>query len=74
MLAIRLPVEIEDRLDNLAKRTGRSKTFYAREAILEHLENLEDLYLAEQVMQRIESGEESTSTLDEVEARLGLAD
>ena len=74
MLAIRLPVEIEDRLDNLAKRTGRSKTFYAREAILEHLENLEDLYLAEQVLRRIESGEESTSTLDEVEARLGLAD
>lgn len=74
MLAIRLPVEIEDRLDNLARRTGRSKTFYAREAILEHLENLEDLYLAEQVVRRIESGEESTSTLDEVEARLGLAD
>lgn len=74
MLAIRLPEEIEARLDNLAKRTGRSKTFYAREAILEHLENLEDLYLAEQVMRRIDSGEESTSSLDEVEARLGLAD
>ena len=74
MLAIRLPVEIEARLDNLAKRTGRSKTFYAREAILEHLENLEDLYLAEQVMRRIESAGESTSTLGEVEARLGLAD
>ena len=74
MLAIRLPVEIEARLDNLAKRTGRSKTFYAREAILAHLENLESLYLAEQVMRRIESGEENTSTLDEVEARLGLAD
>jgi RHH-type rel operon transcriptional repressor/antitoxin RelB len=74
MLAIRLPVEIEARLDSLAKRTGRSKTFYAREAILEHLENLESLYLAEQVMRRIESGEESTSTLDEVEVRLGLAD
>jgi RHH-type rel operon transcriptional repressor/antitoxin RelB len=74
MLAIRLPEEIEARLDSLAKRTGRSKTFYAREAILEHLENLEDLYLAEQVMRRIDSGEENTSTLDEVEARLGLAD
>ncbi len=74
MLAIRLPEEIEASLDNLAKRTGRSKTFYAREAILEHLGNLEDLYLAEQVMRRIDSGEESTSSLDEVEARLGLAD
>ena len=74
MLAIRLPEDIEERLDKLAKRTGRSKTFYAREAILQHLDDLEDLYLAEQVMQRIESGEERTSTLDDVEARLGLAD
>lgn len=74
MLAIRLPKEIEDRLDKLAKRTGRSKTFYAREAILEHLDDLEDLYLAEQVVRRIRSDDEPTSTLDEVEARLGLAD
>lgn len=77
MLAIRLPEDIEARLENLAKRTGRSKTFYAREAILEHLEHLEhleDLYLAEQVVQRIRKGEERTYTLEEVEARLGLAD
>ena len=74
MLAIRLPAEIEARLDTLARRTGRSKTFYAREAILAHLDDLEDLYLAQQVMQRIQSGEERTFTLDEVEARLGLAD
>lgn len=74
MLAIRLPEEIEERLDKLAKRTGRSKTFYAREAILAHLDDLEDLYLAEQVTRRIESGEERTSSLDDVEARLGLAD
>lgn len=74
MLAIRLPEEIEARLDNLAKRTGRSKTFYARQAILEHLDDLEDLYLAEQVVRRIQDGEEPTSSLDDVEARLGLAD
>ena len=74
MLAIRLPEESEVRLDNLAKRTGRSKNFFALEAILEHLDNLEDLYLAEQVKMRIENGEERTSTLAEVEARLGLAD
>ena len=73
MLAIRLPEEIEARLDNLAKRTGRSKTFYAREAILEYLDDMEDLYLAEQVMRRIRSGEERISTLEQVEKRLGLA-
>lgn len=74
MLAIRLPEEIEARLDKLAKRTGRSKTFHAREAILKHLDDLEDLHLAEQVTMRIERGEERTSTLKEVGERLGLAD
>ncbi len=52
MLAIRLKTDIEKRLENLAKRTGRTKTFYAREAILEHLEDLEDIYLAKQRLQR----------------------
>ena len=47
MLAIRLPPEIEARLAELARRTGRTKSFYAREAILNHLDELEDVYLAE---------------------------
>jgi len=46
MLAIRLAPEIEQRLADLAARTGRTKTYYAREAILRHLEDLEDTYLA----------------------------
>ena len=48
MLAIRLPQEIEQRLEALALATGRTKTFYARAAIVEYLGDLEDLYLAEQ--------------------------
>lgn len=48
MLVIKLPADIEARLEALAHATGRTKTFYAREAILEHLDDLEDLYLAEQ--------------------------
>jgi RHH-type rel operon transcriptional repressor/antitoxin RelB len=46
MLAIRLPADIEERLARLAALTGRTKTYYVREAILEHLEDLEDTYLA----------------------------
>ena len=46
MLAIRLPEDIEKRLAELAAKTGRTKTFYAREAILEHLDEIEDKYLA----------------------------
>lgn len=47
MLAIRLKPEIEKRLADLAKKTGRTKTFYARQAIIQHLEDLEDYYLAD---------------------------
>jgi RHH-type rel operon transcriptional repressor/antitoxin RelB len=46
MLAIRLDKKTEDRLTKLARRTGRTKTFYAREAILEHLDDLEDSHVA----------------------------
>jgi RHH-type rel operon transcriptional repressor/antitoxin RelB len=66
MLAIRLPEIIEKRLDRLAKRTGRTKTFYAREAILTHLDDLEDLYQAELNLDRIRSGKDRSIPLDEV--------
>ena len=72
MLAIRLPPSIEKRLEKLARRTGRTKTFYAREAILAHLEDLEDRYLAEEVLQRIHSGEERTLPLKDALKRHGL--
>lgn len=52
MLALRLPPEIEKRLETLAKKTGRTKSFYAREAILRHLEDLEDYHLAERRLRR----------------------
>jgi len=74
MLAIRLPKEIELRLDNLSKATGRTKTFYAREAILAYLEDMEDLYLADKSMKALKSGKVKTIPLDQVERNLGLAD
>ena len=74
MLAIRLPQSIEKRLAKLARRTGRTKSFYVREAILEHLDDLEDLYLAEQALERIRSGEERTVPLKTLLKRHGLDD
>ena len=47
MLSIRLDPDIERRLSDLAKRTGRTKTYYARELIEGNIEDLEDRYLAE---------------------------
>jgi RHH-type rel operon transcriptional repressor/antitoxin RelB len=74
MLAIRLPQSIEKRLEKLARRTGRTKTFYVREAILQHLEDLEDVYAAELVLERIRSGEEKPIPLRDVMKRHGLVD
>lgn len=74
MLAIRLPEDIENRLEALAQATGRTKTYYAREAIVEYLGDLEDLYLAEQRLIDLRAGRSRTYTLDEVERELGLAD
>ncbi len=73
MLSVRLPEDIEKRLEALAKATGRSKTYYVRAALLEKLEDMEDLYMAEAVMERIASGEEGVSSLEDVERELGLA-
>ena len=70
MLAIRLPEELETRLENLAAKTGRTKTYYAREAICEYLDDLEDYYLDEA---RLRNKANSIS-IDEVERQLGLAD
>lgn len=66
MLAIRLPAEIEQRLDILAKTTGRTKTYYARQAILEHLDDLEDLYLAEQRLIDLRAGKTHALSLEDV--------
>jgi len=72
MLAIRLPVNIEKRLARLAKRTGRTKTYYAREAILQHLEDLEDIYIADKRLAEIRAGRAKTIPLEEVMRQYGL--
>jgi len=68
MLAIRLPEEIEARLAELAARTGRTKTFYVKEAILEHIDEIEDKYLA---INRLENPGKRW-TLNEMEQGLDL--
>ena len=68
MLALRLPKDVEDRLDALAKRTGRTKSFCARQAIVEFLEEEEDYLIA---LARLEK-ERPATPLEEVERLLGL--
>jgi RHH-type rel operon transcriptional repressor/antitoxin RelB len=72
MLAVRLDPETERRLAELAARTGRSKSFYARAAIERHLEDLEDHFLTEEVMKIYDPAE--NVTLVELKRLYGLDD
>ena len=72
-VSLRLPEDLNHRLGDLSAKTGRSKTFYMLEAIRDHLDDLEDLYLAEQRLIDIRAGRSRTVSLDDVERELGLA-
>lgn len=70
MLALRLSPEIEQRLEKLAQKTGRTKSYYAKKAITEFLQDEEDYLLA---LTRLEKNNPRIS-LEEVERQLGLED
>ena len=72
MLAIRLPDNIAKRLGRLAKPTGRTKTYCARQAILQHRVELEDIYLAEKRLETVRSGRSRSISLKKVMRRSGL--
>ena len=69
MLAIRLSPDIEKRLDELSKKTGRTKTYYAREALVKYIDDLEDYYLGQERLKN----PGRRWTMEEVEKELGLA-
>jgi RHH-type rel operon transcriptional repressor/antitoxin RelB len=71
-ISIRLSPEDEERLEQLAANTGRSKTFYVREAIHEHLDDLEERYWADRVIRDWESAGRASRPADELWAELGI--
>ena len=72
MLSIRLDPDIERRLSDLARRTGRTKSFYARELIEGNMEDLEDRYLAEARLEKPHDKRRPSLTSQQVRKRLGL--
>ncbi|MCD4741754.1 MAG: DUF6290 family protein [Desulfobacteraceae bacterium] len=72
MLAIRLPKELEERIANLAKITGRTKTYYAKEAILNHIDNMEDVYLGQKRLEDIRAGKSKTIPIEQVMEEYGM--
>ncbi|MBU6164531.1 MAG: CopG family transcriptional regulator [Alphaproteobacteria bacterium] len=72
-ISLRLPAQIEDRLAALSALTGRSKTFYAIEAIVEHIDDLEDAHLSAAVLARVRAGTEARVPLNDLLDEYGLA-
>ncbi len=71
MLAIRLPEKIEERLERLAKRTGRTTAYYARQAIIQHLEDLEDVQIADKRLAKLRTGKTRTLPLSRLVRKYG---
>ncbi len=71
-VSIRLNPLIEQRLDNLAHLTGRTKSYYLRELIEGGLDDLEDFYLADATLERVRNGQEAVIDSIEVRSSLGL--
>jgi RHH-type rel operon transcriptional repressor/antitoxin RelB len=72
--SIRLAPEIEQRLDFLATSTGRTKAYYLREIIDNGLTDLEDYYLAAEVLERVRKNKEVVHSAEDVRKDLGLDD
>ncbi|MGD9478166.1 type II toxin-antitoxin system RelB family antitoxin [Shinella sp. G-2] len=72
MLALQLPADIEKRLDDLARQTGRSKSDYIQDILIEHLEDLQDLQIAEERLRELKSGTARTLSLSDLMKSHGL--
>jgi RHH-type rel operon transcriptional repressor/antitoxin RelB len=70
--SIRLAPETEQRLDYLASQTGRTKAFYLRQIIEQGIEEMEDHYLAADVLARVRQGKEKVHSAADVRRDLGL--
>ncbi len=71
--SIRLAPDMEQRLDFLAAQTGRTKAYYLREIIAQGIEEMEDYYLAAEVLARVRKGQEPVHTAEAVRKDLGLS-
>jgi RHH-type transcriptional regulator, rel operon repressor / antitoxin RelB len=68
MLGVRLDPELEERLERLARETGRTKSYYAKEAIRQYVEDREDYLLGIAALEKYKR----TVSLEELERKYGV--
>ena len=72
--SVQLSPEVEERLELLISQTGLSKSSILSEIIERGLDDVEDYYLAAEVLERIRTGKERVYTSAEVRRDLALDD
>lgn len=72
MLSVKLPEELDNRLSFLARATGRTKSWYVRRLLEDHLEDMEDAFLADAAIARLREGKTRTCSMKEVMDDLGV--
>ena len=72
VVSVRLDADTDARLSRLAERTGRSKTFYLKQALAEHLDELDERYWEDDVIDRWEASGRPSRPLEDLKAELGL--
>lgn len=72
VLSLRLPQETKQRLEALSEQTRRPASFYIRQALEEYLDDLEDYYLAVDLVDKVESGDLGLVSAEQVKRELGF--
>jgi RHH-type rel operon transcriptional repressor/antitoxin RelB len=73
MVTLRLNPTMDRKLARLAKSRRTTKTAIARAAVLDNLQEADDVRIAGERLKRLDAGKSRTYTLEEVERELGLA-
>ena len=72
--SVRMSDKTAEKLDMLSRLTGRSKSYYLREAIESSIDQLLYEYTLLNEVEEIRAGKAETYSLEEVKAELGLED
>jgi RHH-type rel operon transcriptional repressor/antitoxin RelB len=71
VLSVTLPEKIEERLERLAQRAGKTKAYYVRQAVIEHIEDLEDIEIADKRLENLQTGKTRTVPLSRLLRKYG---
>lgn len=71
-VTFRLSPDLKVRVDNLARKTNRSSSYFYNQLVADHIDELEDIYDCLAIIENVKKGKEKTVPLEKVMADYGL--